>query len=92
MSLGDHLEELRARLIYALVGVVVCTIAGLIFGGQIINFIELPYTVVMDEDTQLQTLSELHTFTSVMADNSPSLWLHTVRYLPVCKVLFWPAG
>lgn len=64
MSVGDHLEELRKRVIYALVGVAVCTVAGLIFGGQIINFIELPYTAVMDEDSQLQTLAPAEGLTS----------------------------
>ncbi|MEK7994935.1 MAG: twin-arginine translocase subunit TatC, partial [Planctomycetota bacterium] len=44
MSLGDHLEELRARLILAITGLVVGTIICLFFGSQIIKFIERPYT------------------------------------------------
>ncbi len=44
MSLGDHLEELRARLILAILGLVVGTIICLFFGGQIIKFIERPYS------------------------------------------------
>jgi sec-independent protein translocase protein TatC len=43
MSLGDHLEELRARLILAILGLVAGTIICLFFGGQIIRFIERPY-------------------------------------------------
>jgi len=44
MSLGDHLEELRARLILAIIGLVLGSIACLIFGPYLIRFIELPYT------------------------------------------------
>jgi sec-independent protein translocase protein TatC len=44
MSLGDHLEELRTRLILAITGLVVGTVICLFFGGQIIRFIERPYT------------------------------------------------
>lgn len=43
MSLGDHLEELRARLILAIIGVAVGTIVCLIFGPHLIRFIEVPY-------------------------------------------------
>ena len=37
-------------------------------------------------------ITGLNTFTCVVADHPPSLWLHAVRYLPACKVLFWPGG
>jgi len=43
MSLGDHLEELRARLILAILGLVTGTIICLFFGKYIIHFIERPY-------------------------------------------------
>ena len=43
MSLGDHLEELRARLILAILGLVVGTAICLFFGPEIIRFIERPY-------------------------------------------------
>jgi sec-independent protein translocase protein TatC len=45
MSLGDHLEELRARIILALFGLVSMTIICLIpfFGKRIIGIIEKPY-------------------------------------------------
>ena len=45
MSLGDHLEELRARIILALIGLVSTTIICLIpyFGKRIIGLIEKPY-------------------------------------------------
>lgn len=43
MSLGDHLEELRVRLILAITGLVIATVFSLFFGGYIIGFIEKPY-------------------------------------------------
>ncbi|MBN1796063.1 MAG: twin-arginine translocase subunit TatC [Sedimentisphaerales bacterium] len=43
MSLGDHLEELRARLILALLGLAVGTIACLIFGRYLLRFLQRPY-------------------------------------------------
>ena len=43
MSLGDHLEELRSRLILALVGLVIGAVICLVFFSYIIAFIEGPY-------------------------------------------------
>jgi sec-independent protein translocase protein TatC len=48
MSLGDHLEELRMRLILAILGLVVGTIICLLFGRRIITFIEGPYNTIME--------------------------------------------
>ncbi len=43
MSLGDHLEELRFRLIRALLGLGIGLIIGLVLGRAIISFMEGPY-------------------------------------------------
>jgi len=43
MSLGDHLEELRFRMIRALLGLGICAIICLAFGRSIISFLEGPY-------------------------------------------------
>jgi sec-independent protein translocase protein TatC len=43
MSLGDHLEELRGRLILAFSGLLIGAVICLCFGTQIIKFIEKPY-------------------------------------------------
>ncbi len=43
MSLGDHLEELRSRLIYAIVGLAIGAIIGLLFAPHVINFMQRPY-------------------------------------------------
>ncbi len=42
MSFGEHLEELRRRLIFALLGVLPIFIAALVFGERLINFILKP--------------------------------------------------
>lgn len=43
MSLGDHLEELRARLILMILGIAVGLIVGLAVGKYLINLLEAPY-------------------------------------------------
>jgi sec-independent protein translocase protein TatC len=47
MSLGDHLEELRARLILALAGLAVAVIVCLFLGKPLIKFLERPYRNAM---------------------------------------------
>jgi len=49
MSLEDHLEELRARLIFAIIGVAVGAIVCLVFGTHLIRFIEMPYNNLRGE-------------------------------------------
>jgi len=66
MSLGDHLEELRWRIIYALAGLVIAIIVCLIFCGHIISFIENPYIEVMGEENRLQTLAPAEGIISYM--------------------------
>jgi len=64
MSLGDHLEELRLRLVLALAGLVVGAIICLCFGSKIIVFIEKPYIGVMGSEARLQTLAPADGFIS----------------------------
>jgi sec-independent protein translocase protein TatC len=49
MSLGDHLEELRARLILAILGLLLGSIVSLAFGTQILKFIKDPYVRTMSK-------------------------------------------
>ncbi len=63
MSLGDHLDELRARLIYSIIGILVCSVLGFVFGSRIIAFIQIPYTNLMP-DTPLQILGPAEGFVS----------------------------
>ncbi len=64
MSLGDHLEDLRRRLMYARAGGVVGAVIGFCFGRKIIGFIEIPYIDAMGEGAQLQTLAPADGFVS----------------------------
>jgi len=57
MSLGDHLEELRVRLIKALLGLLVGAIICLCFGTKIIRFIKDPYIDAM-KSHQLKLLAD----------------------------------
>lgn len=65
MTLGEHLEELRARLILALGAVVVCAMGCMLFGGKIIAFLEAPYLRIMP-DAKLQVLAPAAGFIAYM--------------------------
>ncbi len=47
MSLGDHLEELRMRILLALAGLVIASVICLFWGPTIITFIQRPYNNLM---------------------------------------------
>ncbi len=56
MSLGDHLEELRSRLILAFGGLLIGAAICLCFGTQIIKFIQKPYAdLVQPQDAETPT-------------------------------------
>jgi len=65
MSLGDHLEELRTRLILAIAGLVVGTIISFFFGKEIIAFIEAPYDSLSPKEP-LITLAPADAFVGYM--------------------------
>lgn len=60
MSLGDHLEELRARLILAILGVAIGTILSMVFGTQILDFIKTPYVKAV-KDRRSEKNSKIET-------------------------------
>jgi sec-independent protein translocase protein TatC len=66
MSLGDHLEELRARLILAILGLAAAMILCLFFGKWIIWFIEVPYYQVMGNEKLLQVIEPVDGFIGYM--------------------------
>jgi sec-independent protein translocase protein TatC len=49
MSFGEHLEELRRRVIWSLLGLIAATILCFHFGDHIIATLTAPYTVAMEE-------------------------------------------
>jgi len=66
MSLGDHLEQLRARLILAILGLAAALIVCLFFGKWIISFIETPYIKAMGQQARLQSIAPTDGFVSYM--------------------------
>lgn len=64
MSLGDHLEELRMRLLYALGGLALASIICFCFGPKIIAFMEKPYINAMGKEARLITLAPADGFVS----------------------------
>lgn len=64
MSLGEHIEELRMRLLYALAGLAVCSVAGFYFGFKVIHFMEDPYLAVMGQEARMQALGPADGFLS----------------------------
>lgn len=69
MSFGDHLEELRRRLIFALIGVAVIFVIAAIFGGELLSFITHPVTAALHEAGQaanLQATSPLESFSAFL--------------------------
>ena len=65
MSLGDHLEELRTRILLALAGLVVGAIIALCFGTRIITFIQRPYNLLRP-DHPLSALAPADAFIGYM--------------------------
>jgi sec-independent protein translocase protein TatC len=66
MSLGDHLEELRYRVILAVIGLAVALVASLFFGKTIISFLEKPYFMAMGNQARMQVLGPAEGFISYM--------------------------
>ena len=65
MSLGDHLDELRVRLMLAIAGLVIGLIICLFFGKFFIGILETPYNKVIDgaaSSTSLQTIQPAEGF------------------------------
>lgn len=65
MPFGDHLEELRKRLIWAIVGIVPVMVVCLFFGGPLMKFMMVPLLDALQaagEPSQLLATSPLETF------------------------------
>ena len=69
MSLGDHLDELRRRLLYALAGLVVMAVAALACGDRLVELFRHPYEKALAEvgrDSDLNVLSLWTGFTTYL--------------------------
>lgn len=49
MTIGEHLDELRRRIIYVVLGVAVGTAVALVFGSRLVGVLKAPYVTVMEE-------------------------------------------
>jgi sec-independent protein translocase protein TatC len=81
MSLGDHLEELRSRLILAILGLVIGSVICLFFGRRIILFIEGPYHRVMRAHAKSQ-VQETKTGSTYLVDTFCSNLLQAIASDP----------
>ncbi len=80
MSLGDHLEELRGRLILAFAGLLIGAGICLGFGTRIIKFIEKPYldlfktsdAEVLTQDGKIELIENLFKGTSEKLTDDPN--------------------
>jgi sec-independent protein translocase protein TatC len=65
MSFGDHLEELRRRILFALLGLVIAFVVCFKFGDTISEWLTAPYTVAMEElgfDPRMIQLNPIESF------------------------------
>ncbi len=68
MSLGDHLEELRARLILAIMGLTIGVVVAMAFGTHILNFIKRPYVRAISEWLQKTEMPRVKSEISLFAE------------------------
>lgn len=69
MPFGDHLEELRSRLIYALLGVLPILIVSLVIGKSVLNFLLHPIAAALEQGGMppaLQVTGPFEMFTAYM--------------------------
>ena len=58
----DHIEELRKRLIRALLGIAVGSCVGLYFGTDLVNFLTKPFRENVTPNSHLTVLSPMEGF------------------------------
>jgi sec-independent protein translocase protein TatC len=88
MSLLEHLNELRKRLVWIAAAVLICTVIGFVFAESILDYLLVPYAGATGAAgaTTLQTLRPtegLETYFKV------SLLFGAVLAMPVILVQFW---
>jgi sec-independent protein translocase protein TatC len=88
MGLLEHLNELRKRLVWIFVAVILCTVIGFLFAESLLDYLLVPYAQATNTvgETTLQTLRPtegLETYFKV------SLLFGAVLAMPVILVQFW---
>ncbi|MCK4275068.1 MAG: twin-arginine translocase subunit TatC [Phycisphaerae bacterium] len=89
MPLGEHLEDLRRRLIYALIALAVGMGAGLIFGRWIIELLKWPYAVAMQRAELEANLAVLTATGGLTAYLKVSLLAGLILAAPWIVYQFW---
>lgn len=95
MSIGDHLEELRRRLIFSLIGVGILFIAGLLLGGQLLTIITQPVIHALHAAGQapnLQATSPIESFSAFLKVASVSALLAGLPWILYQVWLFIAPG
>jgi sec-independent protein translocase protein TatC len=95
MTLGEHLEELRKRLIVGLLGLIPLLILGLVFGDQILRLLLIPVETALLRAGQaptLQALSPIETFASYIKVGFVSAFMLGVPWLVIQLWLFVRPG
>jgi sec-independent protein translocase protein TatC len=88
MGLLDHLNELRKRLVWVAIALMICTVIGFVFAESILDYLLIPYAQATNTigETTLQTLRPtegLETYFKV------SLLFGAILAMPVILVQFW---
>ncbi len=89
MSFGEHLEELRKRLIWAIFGLVAATVLCFHFGDKLITILTTPYMVAMNEIGQEARLVQLNPLESFMEYFKISLEFGLVVAAPWILYQLW---
>jgi sec-independent protein translocase protein TatC len=89
MSFGDHLEEFRQRLIYALIGLVAALVICMVCGKWIFDFLEYPYIKVMAERGEDPNLHVLNPAGGILIYFRVSLYTALVVAGPWVLYQFW---
>lgn len=89
MSFGEHLDELRRRIILALLGLLVAFVVCFNFGNRIIETLTAPYVVAMHETDQDARLIQLDPIESFMEYFKISLEFGLVLAAPWILYQLW---
>jgi sec-independent protein translocase protein TatC len=89
MSLGDHLEELRTRVLLSLVGLAIGVGICLGFGQWIIRFIEMPYEQVRAHHKELAALAYLAPADAFIAYTKVAIIAGLILSSPWVFYQFW---
>lgn len=89
MTLGEHLEELRSRLIKALLAVVVCTILCYIFVDQIMGFLTSPLYAALRQQGQLSRIVQTNPSEAFITSLRVSIIVGAILSAPISLWQIW---